>query len=425
MLDWQNIIKTFPEANFLQSPVWGKVNELIGHTVICEKGELTDCGLRNNADPKHTAICEKGELTDQIPEHSATTQKTHGTQESHRTQAASLETARSTGLNKDADPNQDPITDKKPNPNKDVTLNEDASRNKSQLRSKTTSTRRVFWCQMIVKDAKRGRYLEVPGGPLLDWNDRALVEAVFAKIKTIAEAQNCVFVRLRPQLPAPELSKLDGLGLQKAPMHLHAEHTVILDLTKSAETLLKEMRRQTRYEVRRAEKLGLTVDWSDTEAAFQEFHEVQAQTAQRQHFIPPDLKTLLAERTAFGANARLYQARTAEGEPVAYGLIMIDGNEAEYFEAASTELNHKLPGAYALQWQVIQDLQRLGLKRYNLWGIAPANQPEHRYARVTTFKKGFGGEVVEFVPAQDLVIKHNRYLVNQAVETIRKKVRHL
>ena len=91
MLDWQNIIKTFPEANFLQSPVWGKVNELIGHTVICEKGELTDCGLRNITDPKHTAICEKGELTDQIPEHSATTQKTHGAQKSHRTQAASLE----------------------------------------------------------------------------------------------------------------------------------------------------------------------------------------------------------------------------------------------------------------------------------------------------------------------------------------------
>ena len=29
---------------------------------------------------------------------------------------------------------------------------------------------------MIIKDAKRGRYLEFPGGPLLDWKNRALVE---------------------------------------------------------------------------------------------------------------------------------------------------------------------------------------------------------------------------------------------------------
>ena len=57
-------------------------------------------------------------------------------------------------------------------------------------------------------------------------------------------------------------------------------------------------------------------------------------TAARQHFVPPDLKTLLAERQAFGDNARIYVARTAEGEPIAYGLILIDGAEAEYFEAA-------------------------------------------------------------------------------------------
>ncbi len=48
-------------------------------------------------------------------------------------------------------------------------------------------------------------------------------------------------------------------------MHLHAEHTVILDLSKSEDELLKDMRRQTRYEVRRSIKLGLEVSWSNTE----------------------------------------------------------------------------------------------------------------------------------------------------------------
>lgn len=321
-MTWAEVLAKFPEANFLQSPEWGKVNQLVGYKVV----------QKNDAE---------------------------------------------------------------------------------------------FWCQMIIKTAKRGRYLEVPGGPLLDWDNREKVQQVFQEIQKVAEQEKCVFVRLRPQLRINEIDKLQGLTLRRAPMHLHAEHTIILDLTKPEEQLLAEMRRQTRYEVRRADKLGLKVHYTQEEQEFREFHRVQAETAERQHFVPPSLKMLLAEREAFGENARLYIAQTEDSKPVAYGLILISGDEAEYFEAASTELNYKLPGAYALQWQVIRDLKKLGLKRYNLWGIAPPNQPEHRYAKVTTFKKGFGGEVVEFVPAQDLIIKKGLYKVDLLVETMRKKARRL
>lgn len=321
-MNWTEVLARFPEVNFLQSPEWGKVNQLVGNKVISE-------------------------------------------------------------------------------------------------------TAAAYWCQMIVKNAKRGRYLEIPGGPLLDWDNQDTRASVFQQIQALAKREKCVFVRLRPQLRSSETAKLTGLNLRKAPMHLHAEHTIILDLSKSEDELLADMRRQTRYEVRRADKLGLKVDWSNSETLFREFHQVQAATAARQHFVPPDLKMLLAEREAFGKDARLYVARDPAGAPVAYGLILICGSEAEYFEAASTELNYKLPGAYALQWQVIRDLKALGIKRYNLWGIAPPNQPEHRYAKVTTFKKGFGGEIVEFVPAQDLVINHLLYQVDYLVETARRKRRKL
>ncbi len=351
---WREVQKRYPEANFLQSPAWGKMNDLIGHKVIVEYNlgdAKTDVG-RDTAD--------------------------------HETSWSS------------------------------ETLLDSNSKGAPQ-----------YWCQMIVKDARRGRYLEVPGGPLVDWADAEQVKFVFTKIRQVAESEKCVFVRLRPQLRANQAEHLKGLGLHKAPMHLHAEHTIILDLTKPETELLAEMRRQTRYEVRRAEKQNIKVEWDNSEALFREFQQVQAETAERQHFIPPDLKTLLAERTAFGDQARLYVARTEMGEPIAYGLILIDGIEAEYFEAASTELNHKMPGAYALQWQVIRDLKNLGLKRYNLWGIAPPGQPEHRYARVTTFKKGFGGEVVEFVPAQDMIIKPGLYKIDLAIETMRRKRRKL
>lgn len=280
---------------------------------------------------------------------------------------------------------------------------------------------------MIVRNAKRGRYLEIPCGPLLDFRDKKTVREVFAKIAEIGKKEKCVFVRVRPQLlMSPENMKLlSELKLKKSPMHLAAEHTVILDLTKPEEQLLSEMRRQTRYEVRRAEKLGIKVVSSNSKADFKEFHKVQAATAKRQGFIPPSLKTLMAEREAFSDNIRIYKALTAEGEPIAYGLIIKSGAEGDYYEAASTDLNRKLPGAYALLWQATKDLKAEGFKRFNLWGIAPAGQPNHRYAGVTTFKTGFSNSIVEFVPAHDLVLKPIRYAADFAFETLRKRKRHL
>ena len=283
------------------------------------------------------------------------------------------------------------------------------------------------YVQMIIKKAKRGRYMEIPGGPLINWKSEKQVEQAKEIIVKTAKENRCVFVRLRPMLMANSLNLniLKRFGARKSPMHLAAEHTVILDLTKSEETILAEMRRQTRYEVRRADKLGIKVEKGDSKELFEELHQIQKATALRQHFVPPDLKTLMAEREAFGKNATIYVAKTPEGEPIAYGLILVDGEEGDYYEAASTDLNRKLPGAYALQWQVIKDLKKKGIKRYNLWGIAPPNQPHHRYAGVTTFKTGFGGEIVTYVPAHDLVINRIKYAPDFLIETIRKKRRHL
>lgn len=324
-MNWQEVIKKFPEANFLQSPNYGKMNEILGDKVVEE-----DFGGKGRA-------------------------------------------------------------------------------------------------LIIVRNAKRGRYLEIPCGPLLDYSNEELVASAFKRIAEIAKKEKCVFVRVRPQLintPA-NLQTLADLGIKKSPMHLAAEHTVIIDLGKSEDELLADMRRQTRYEVRRAAKQGITVEKMQGEEIFKEFHKVQAETAKRQGFVPPNLKTLMAEREAFGNNIAIYVAKTSEGSPIAYGMIIKDGKEGDYYEAASTDLNRKMPGAYALLWQVMKDLKAEGYERFNLWGIAPTGQPNHRYAGVTTFKTGFGGEVVEYVPAHDLVISKVRYMADFAFETLRKKRRHL
>lgn len=281
----------------------------------------------------------------------------------------------------------------------------------------------------VLKLARRGRYLELPGGPLLDWRASAstsTLEAFMCSLAELAKSENCVFVRMRPNIPDTPANRAlaKRLGLVLSPMHLHAEHTIMLDLEKSEDLLLAEMRRQTRYEIRRAKKLGIEVSYASTPTAFREFFALQTETAARQHFITSSEALVMAQQRVFGDHARIYTAKK-DGRILAQGLILLQAPEAVYHEAASTLAGRSLPGAYALQWQVIKDAKKLGLKRYNLFGIAPPNSPKHRYAGVTTFKAGFGGEQIAYLPAHDLVIRPFRYQAVRLLEQIRKKRRHL
>ncbi|MCL1839538.1 aminoacyltransferase [Candidatus Saccharibacteria bacterium] len=281
-------------------------------------------------------------------------------------------------------------------------------------------------CLAIVKPAKRGRYLEIPGGPLIDWESSSQVKATFKSLKQLAAKENCVFIRIRPNIPdtAENQKILKQNDLHPSPMHLHAQHTVVIDLTRPEDQLLADMRRQTRYEVRRASKLNIKVTSSSETAAFKEFYQVQLATAKRQNFIPSSEAFIIAQHEAFQNQAKIYKAEL-DGKALAYGLILLQAPEAIYHEAASTPEGLHLPGAYALQWQVIQDAKSLGLKRYNLFGIAPPGQPHHRYAGVTTFKTGFGGTEVNYLPAHDLVVDPVKYQITKMIEIMRKKKRNL
>lgn len=279
----------------------------------------------------------------------------------------------------------------------------------------------------VVENARRGRYLEVPGGPIIDWDDTNIAAYALGTLRDIAEQEECVFVRLRPQLicTTTSLSLLAKLGLKKSPMHLHAEHTNIIDLTKSEDDLLTNMRRQTRYEVRRATKAGVCVSYSTDNQDVKDFCALQSATALRQHFVPPKQKFIEAEVQAFKPDAiRIYRADLGD-TLLAMALVVFYGKEVDYHQGASTESGRNIPGAYALQWQIIQDAKSNGFKRYNLFGIAPSGNKNHRYSGVTTFKKGFGGEDIVYVPAHDLVIKKLAYVKNWGIEIIRKKVRRV
>ena len=207
-------------------------------------------------------------------------------------------------------------------------------------------------------------------------------------------------------------------------MHLHAEHNSVLDLSQAEEDILKNMRRQTRYEVRKAEKLNINIEAFPAHEKIDEFIDLQKDTAIRQGFITSSEKFLKTLASTFNENAQIYVSRVGD-ELLNMGLILEYGQEVDYFEAASTKASYNYPGAYGLLWTAIKNAKNNGYKRFNFWGISYNNDPHNRYAGVTTFKKGFGGESITYLPAQDLIINPVRYSFNWLVETVRRKKRRL
>lgn len=280
----------------------------------------------------------------------------------------------------------------------------------------------------VVEPARRGKYLTVPGGPIINWQDTDLINAFSQQIKQIAKENNCVFVRVRPQLKSDEFSKniFKKLGLIKAPMHLHAELTSQLDITKSEEELMIQMRKTTRYEVKKAIKENIKITTSTDEKDVKKFHDVQIETAKRQKFVPFSYKFLHEQFKVFAEsrNALLYKAEF-EDKLLAQAFVIFYGNEAVYHYGASTDEGRRHSGAYLIQWEAIKEARKRGMTRYNFWGVAPEDKQNHRFSGLSLFKRGFGGQDFQYLPAQDLIINKPRYLLNYVVEFFRNRLRGL
>ena len=282
--------------------------------------------------------------------------------------------------------------------------------------------------QSVVEPARRGKHLTVPGGPIINWQDKNLVNTFLRELKVIAKENNCVFIRVRPQLKSDESSKkiFKDLGFIKAPMHLHAELTSQLDITKPEEEIMTQMRKTTRYEVKKAIKENIKIVTSSDSADIKKFYELQIQTAKRQKFVPFSYKYLSEQFKVFAENGNvlLYKAEF-ENKLLAQAFVIFYGKEAVYHYGASTDEGRLYPGAYLIQWEVIKEAKKRGMTRYNFWGVAPENKQNHRFSGLSLFKRGFGGEDFQYLPAQDLIINKPKYLLNYIIESLRNRLRNL
>lgn len=280
----------------------------------------------------------------------------------------------------------------------------------------------------VVEAAKRGRHLAIAGGPILDWNNRELVEATFADMRRAGEKEKCVFVRVRPQLELSDesLQLMKELGLKKAPMYLSVEYAGVLNLEKDEEEIKRGMRQRLRRALRKAEKAGITVEKSQNPQDIHEFYQIQLQTAGRHDFVAFSEDFLTKQFAAFAPNDEvvLYTAKLGD-EVLAQNFMIFYGNEASYHYGVSSELGTKYSSAPLLHMEAMRDARKRGIKRYSFWGIVDEDDTKHRFYGVSQFKRGFGVDELKYTPAHDMVLEPGKYALTKLIETVRRKIRHV
>jgi lipid II:glycine glycyltransferase (peptidoglycan interpeptide bridge formation enzyme) len=282
---------------------------------------------------------------------------------------------------------------------------------------------------LIIKiQAKRGTFLFCPHGPVLkDKNEKIkILEILLNKLKEIAKEENCSFIRIAPILIGNEenVDVFKKLGFKDAPMHVHPEITWELNLEKSEEELLMDMRKTTRYLTRQGFKIeDLKIKKSQNPKDIEIFNTLYQKTVNRHHFIPFSLNYLKNEFSAFLADGQILMFLAKyQGECLASAIIIFWQGMAFYHQGASSQKYPKIPASYLLQWEAIKEAKNRGCKIYNFWGITETDSKKHPFWGLTCFKKGFGGYEKKYVKTQDLPLSIG-YWLTFAFEKLRKKKR--
>lgn len=236
--------------------------------------------------------------------------------------------------------------------------------------------------------------------------------------------KNIVFLRFEPDADISCLLRLYKTKPRQP------QHTLILDITKSSRELLEQMHPKTRYNIRLAQKKGVELV---EEKNVDVFFALNEETTKRDGFKSHE-KEYYAQmlQYPFVHQVNAYY----EGVAIASVLLIVFGKRCTYLHGASGSEYRNVMAPYFLQWGSIQFAQALHCTQYDFWGIAPIIHKEteanalsfhgfqwegnHRFAGVTRFKVGFGGEVKNYPDGVEVAIQKWKYKLYRVIKTLKR-----
>ena len=218
-----------------------------------------------------------------------------------------------------------------------------------------------------------------------------------------------------------EKSKIKNQKLIKSKHPLFPAWTQVLDLNKSEEDLLKSFHPKTRYNIRLAEKKGVTVCEESNSSGFEKFSKLYFETTKRQKYFGHDYQY---HKTVWNnlknEISHILIAYYNDIPLAAYQLWYLDG-VIYYVYGGTSELHRNLMASNLLMWEAIKLGKKLGAEKFDMWGsLGPNYDANDPWSGFTRFKEGYATKFMEFVGSYDLVINPLLYKIYNLVYSLRE-----
>ena len=256
-----------------------------------------------------------------------------------------------------------------------------------------------------------------------------------SELRALGKEKNLIFIKLEPNIQKEEdLVKLMENSGAVPGKTLFTPTTFWIDLTPNEEELMKSFSSKTRYNIRLAEKKGVTVKEDSSDKAFERYLELTRETVSRQGFYAHTekyhrlmWKTLHSDMVAKGEkpivhlltatynpgrNPPALPEQSDGGQVITTWILFVWKKFLYYPYGASTEKHKEVMANNLIMWEAIKFGKKLGLTTFDLWGREEGKG-------FTKFKEGYNPKIIKFLGTWDLVINKPMYWLYKIGEWIR------
>ncbi len=264
------------------------------------------------------------------------------------------------------------------------------------------------WASQVVEhELMMGKkYWYSPRGPV----GNAHEAAGFIKSQAVSD-HSIVFLRLEPSEP---------VNWPAAPKATQPKENWVVGLEGSEQELLVTMKPKHRYNLNLAAKKGVTVREA-TKNDFLSVWKLLMETAARAKIRLHSQNYYLQMWETLAPNHLKVFIAELNGEPLACALVSLYGHTATYLHGGSSDRNKQVMAPFLLHWEAMKSVKQLGYYNYDMGGYS--SDPNHEWAGISRFKRGFGGFEVRYPGTFDVVLSPLWYNVYTGGRKLRRLLR--
>lgn len=205
------------------------------------------------------------------------------------------------------------------------------------------------------------------------------------KIQNLAKKHHAFQIIIEPKTQL-DANFLENVGFRLSRNPYLPTKTLHLDLTKTQNELFSQLKKDSKYALRKTENLKMKEATN-----VENFRNSWKRAVSWKRYIP-SIKKLTNLKKTFGKNVLFLTSKDGSA-----GAIFLIGDKiAHYWQAFSNEKGRKKLVQYRIVWEGILWAKTKGAKIFDFEGIYDNRFPDKKWKGFTHFKKSFGGHEVKY-----------------------------